>query len=121
MEKERKHMIITHWGYFHILSEGKNYKVKKIVINPGHKISLQYHNKRDEHWVIVEGEAKVTIADENLRMFPEKQEYFNIKKGVHHRIENISKDKLLIFIETQTGEYCGEDDIIMIDDDYNRV
>jgi mannose-6-phosphate isomerase-like protein (cupin superfamily) len=84
------------WGRFEVLERADRYQIKRITVNPGHRLSLQYHHHRAEHWVIVAG------------------------SGVPHRIENTGTEPL-VFIEVQYGEYLGEDDIVRLADDYHRV
>ena len=105
------------WGSFENIKVEPGYKVKKLVVLPGEKISLQKHLRRSEHWVVVRGKAKITKGKKiiNLR---ENQSTF-IKKGEIHRIENVTK-KELVLIEVQTGSYLEEDDIIRIEDKYKR-
>ena len=105
------------WGSFENLLDEDNSKVKKIVIKPGHRPSYQYHHKRSEHWVIVSGQASVTIDDEE-REYTSGQHVF-IPVGAKHRIKNTGKEDLT-FIEVQCGTYFGEDDIVRLDDDYQR-
>lgn len=108
---------IRPWGKFENLLDNKECKVKRIEIDPHKRISLQYHNYRSEHWLVVKGTAKVYL---NGKMFTLKKGMsIDIPKKAHHYIENIFKSKLVI-IETQIGEYFGEDDIIRLDDPYNR-
>ena len=105
------------WGSYEVLGEGSGYKMKKIVVKPGKRLSLQKHFKRNEHWVVVEGEALVTI---DCNEAPLKQnESIYIKSGQIHRLENTASSDLIV-IEVQTGEYLGEDDIVRISDDYDR-
>ena len=105
------------WGYYEILHEEKNCKVKKITVNPGERLSYQYHHKRSEVWTIIQGEAYMLLNDE-LQLYT-YGETIEIPQGVKHRVENKSSEDL-IFIEVQYGTYFGEDDIIRIEDDYNR-
>ena len=105
------------WGSYEILAEAVNYKVKVITVNPSSRLSLQRHQKRAEHWVVIEGEACVTI--EKSVTFAGEGAVFDIAFGQTHRIENIGKVPL-VFIEVQTGTYFGEDDIERIEDDYGR-
>ena len=105
------------WGSFEILLDESYTKVKKISVNCGGKLSLQYHNKRDEHWVIVSGSGILTRGDQQI-IVNYGDEIF-IPRLVKHTIENDKKEDL-IFIEVQTGEYFGEDDIIRLEDRYNR-
>lgn len=112
--------VICHrpWGYYETLIKELNYQVKRISVYPGKRISLQYHNFRSEHWVIVNGSGLVTLGDQIIPVVKDQSVYVEIKQL--HRIENTS-DNLLVFIETQVGEYLEEDDIVRIEDDYNRV
>ena len=106
------------WGSYTILSEGENYKVKKIVINPGCKISLQMHYHRSEHWTVINGIGKLT-QDNKVIFFKENESTF-IPASTRHRLENPGKLPLSI-IEVQTGRYLGEDDIVRFDDVYGRT
>lgn len=107
------------WGYYEILSgtDTSGYKVKKITILPNKRLSLQSHRNRSEHWVIISGIVKVNI-DGNI-YDGSTNSYFYIPNNCMHRIENIG-DYNAEFIETQTGNYLGEDDIIRFQDDYGR-
>jgi cytidyltransferase-like protein len=105
------------WGYFKVLDEKKEYKIKELVVEPGSRLSLQSHKKRQETWVILEGEATITL---NKDVFIKtKNETIHISKGIKHRLEN-NGDEILKIIEIQTGSYFGEDDIIRYDDDFGR-
>lgn len=106
------------WGKFEVLISQKDYKVKRLIINPGHRLSLQSHLKRDETWVIVNGIASVEIENKINEL--SYGESIQIKRNQKHRVKNISTEKLIL-IEIQTGEYFGEDDIQRFEDDYNRV
>lgn len=105
------------WGSFYVIHDEKNYKLKRIEVNSGQRLSYQYHKKRSETWVIVEGEATVTIEGK-IKKYNKGQTVI-IPIGAKHRVENNNSNKL-IFIEVQTGSYFGEDDIIRLEDDYNR-
>ena len=105
------------WGTYQNILDSENCKVKKIVVNSQHRPSYQYHHKRSEHWIIISGEALVTIDDKEKKCF--SGEYIFVPTVSKHRIQNIGSDEL-IFIEVQTGEYFGEDDIVRLEDDYNR-
>ena len=105
------------WGFYEILIDNPKYKVKRISVNCGKRISYQYHNKREETWVVVEGEGVVTIDNKDLQV--EQGSTISIKRGQKHRVKCTSSS-CLVFIETQTGEYFGEDDIVRIEDDYGR-
>ena len=110
------------WGSFEILLDEKYCKVKRIIVKPGQRLSYQYHHKRAESWVIVQGVATATI---DCKPIPYKEctfhvgDIIDIPIGVKHRVQNEGKEDL-IFIETQVGTYFGEDDIVRLEDDYDR-
>jgi mannose-1-phosphate guanylyltransferase len=106
------------WGCYEVLFDSEFTKVKKITVKPGGKLSLQYHKFRNEHWVIVSGIGVVTMEKSNFSA--KANDHFYIASSIKHRIEN-SGEEDLIFIETQTGSYFGEDDIIRVEDVYNRL
>lgn len=105
------------WGNYTVLGEGPRYKIKRIVVSIGEKLSLQLHHHRSEHWVVVKGTANVTIGD--LEKLVHENESVYIPKSTLHRLENPGKVPLEI-IEVQNGEYVGEDDIVRFDDFYGR-
>ncbi len=105
------------WGQYSVLETGPRFKVKRIVVHPGQKLSLQMHYHRSEHWVVVSGTAKVTIGNEEKLLHENESIY--ISKSMHHRLENPGK-VLLEMIEVQVGEYTGEDDIVRFEDVYGR-
>jgi len=105
------------WGQYSVLEEGVRYKIKRIVVNPAEKLSLQMHYHRSEHWVVVKGTAKVTVGEKEILVHENESVY--VPKSTLHRLENPGKVPLEI-IEVQNGEYVGEDDIIRIDDRYGR-
>ena len=106
------------WGYYEILIQTSGFKVKKIVIKPNASTSLQSHNKRDEHWVVVSGIANVLLNDISIVL--KQGESIKIEKADKHLIRN-NQDYNLVVIETQIGEYLGEDDIVRYHDIYGRV
>jgi mannose-6-phosphate isomerase len=106
------------WGTYTVLEEQGNYKIKRIEVNPGHRLSLQKHHHRSEHWIVVSGSALVTCGDD--RHIVNMNESTFIPVGRLHRLENPGKIPLVI-IEVQSGEYLGEDDIVRLDDDYTRT
>ena len=112
--------VLRPWGYYVNIEGNDNsgFKVKKISVYINKKLSLQTHNYRSEHWVIVNGTAKVQIGDDFLIL--NKNQHVYIPKKTLHRIENIGSD-LLEFIETQIGDYLGEDDITRYEDDFNII
>ena len=105
------------WGSFEHLLDTEYCKVKRIIVKPEQRLSYQYHHERTEHWVIVQGAATVTL-DDKIHTFIEG-DVVQIDCETKHRVENKSEQDL-IFIETQTGTYFGEDDIVRIEDDYGR-
>lgn len=105
------------WGSYTVLQNPSTYKVKRIEIKPGKRLSLQYHKRREEHWTFVQGEGKVRIGDDVIKM--KRHDHAVIPVNTIHRVENICNETL-IFIETQLGSYFGEDDIIRIEDDWGR-
>jgi mannose-1-phosphate guanylyltransferase / mannose-6-phosphate isomerase len=105
------------WGWFESLAVGQRFQVKRIVVNPGGALSLQSHHHRSEHWIVVEGTAKVTI-DDSVTLVSENQSVY-IPLGAVHRLENPGKMPMVL-IEVQTGSYLGEDDIIRFEDVYAR-
>ena len=106
------------WGYWDLIREDHHFKVKKITVNPGKRLSLQSHEHRSEHWVIVIGNAKVRVGDDEHIL--SKNQSIYIPKNTKHRIENIGKGEL-IFLEIQLGKDLKEDDIIRLEDDYGRA
>jgi mannose-6-phosphate isomerase len=106
------------WGEYKVLLESDNYKIKLITVNPEQRLSYQYHHKRNETWTIVYGTGKFMIDDSVFNV--KYGDTLKINKGQRHRIECTSKEPLK-FVEVQTGEYFGEDDIVRIEDSYNRV
>lgn len=105
------------WGSYTVLEQGPRYKIKRIVVNPEEKLSLQMHHHRSEHWVVVKGTAKVTIGGNEIFIHENESAY--VPKSTRHRLENPGKVPLEI-IEVQNGEYVGEDDISRFDDAYGR-
>jgi len=106
------------WGNFEILLDSLSTKVKRITVKPGGNLSYQYHHKRAEYWVIISGTATVVLEGETSE-YTEGQGVY-IPKQAKHRVGNFS-DTDLVFIEVQVGEYFGEDDIVRLEDNYNRV
>lgn len=105
------------WGTYEVLVDTAGYKVKRIVVKPGGRLSLQKHFHRNEHWIVVSGTATVTVDEDKKLVRPNESTY--IKMGQTHRLENNGKIEL-IMIEVQVGEYTGEDDIVRILDNYGR-
>ena len=105
------------WGRYEVLEESDGYKVKRLEVKPGARLSLQRHSRRGEHWVVVTGTADVVCGDKTLRL--NKGEHIHIPPHSNHRLGN-STDQALILIEVQLGDYLGEDDIVRLEDDYKR-
>ena len=105
------------WGAYTVLEERERYKIKRLTVLPGKRLSLQRHYHRSEHWVVVKGTAKVKIGEKELLLRPGESTF--IPAGVVHRLENPGKVVLEV-IETQIGEYLGEDDIERFQDDFGR-
>jgi mannose-6-phosphate isomerase len=107
------------WGTFEILHEDDICKIKKIEVFPYHRLSYQIHNHRDEHWFVISGEGVVVINGIGKRIV--KGDSIDIPRNSAHRVINTTTDNInLTFIEVQTGDYFGEDDIIRLEDDYGR-
>ena len=106
------------WGTYETLIDDNGYKIKRIVVKPGKRLSLQKHFHRNEHWIVVSGTAKVTVGKEEYLVRPNESTY--IKMGEEHRLENPGKIPVVL-IEAQVGEYTGEDDIIRLQDDFERI
>ena len=106
------------WGTYTILEDTPGYKIKRIEVKPGKRLSLQKHFHRNEHWIVVSGTATVTVGNETRYVRPNESTY--IKMGELHRLENEGKIPVVL-IEAQVGEYTGEDDIVRIDDDFKRA
>ena len=123
LKKEKRGEIINHrkvyrpWGYYDSVDSGQGFQVKRISVNPGSKLSLQKHQHRSEHWVVINGIAQVTCGNKVFELKENQSTY--IPQREVHRLENREKTPLEI-IEIQTGDYLGEDDITRLEDDYER-
>ena len=106
------------WGTYTVLEEAPDFKVKRIQVLPGKRLSYQKHSQRAEHWYVVGGTAKVTLDGREVTV--RAGEAIDIPIGVAHRVENAADDDL-IFIEVQRGSYLGEDDIVRLEDDFGRA
>jgi len=118
MEMDAGHKGTPPWGRWFVIQDETDFKVKRIDVFAGKRLSYQKHLRREEHWQVVRGEARVTIDGKEYILEPGN--CINIGKESLHRIENIGNETL-IFIEVQRGEYFGEDDIVRVEDDYGRV
>ena len=110
-------MEVRPWGHFLVLTDEPDHKVKRIVVRPGQRLSLQRHSRREEHWFVVRGEALVTVDGTEVALSPGGA--IDIPRGALHRIFNRGGGEL-VFIEVQRGDYFGEDDIERREDDYGR-
>jgi mannose-1-phosphate guanylyltransferase/mannose-6-phosphate isomerase len=119
LKEAREHSrVYRPWGYYQSIDNGERHQVKRIVVKPGHKLSLQKHYHRAEHWIVVRGAAEVT-RDNEVTMIHENESIY-LPIGSVHRLVNPGKIDLEL-IEVQTGSYLGEDDIVRIEDVYARV
>jgi mannose-1-phosphate guanylyltransferase/mannose-6-phosphate isomerase len=106
------------WGHYDSIDSGEHFQVKRIVVTPGGRLSMQMHHHRAEHWIVVSGTALVTRGEETMTLVANQSTY--IPLGVKHRLENHGTVDLEL-IEVQSGSYLGEDDIVRFDDIYGRV
>lgn len=123
LKQENEALTTTHntvhrpWGTYTVLEDKAGYKIKKIMVKPGKRLSLQKHFHRNEHWIVVSGTATVRVEDKTYIVRENESTY--IKSGEVHRLENLGKIPIVL-IEAQVGSYTGEDDIVRIEDDYKR-
>ncbi len=110
--------VIRPWGWYEDVCLAPGYKIKHIGVLPGQQISLQKHRQRAEHWVVVQGTARVTVADQVFDLLP--GQHCDIALGQVHRLANLTDGPVEI-VELQFGSYLGEDDIVRLSDDYGRV
>jgi mannose-6-phosphate isomerase len=106
------------WGSFTVLDDAEGFKVKRIVVRPGKRLSYQRHAQRSEHWFVVHGHGRVVVDGQTSDLTEGMA--LDIPVTVAHRIENAGTDDL-VFIEVQHGDYFGEDDIVRLEDDFGRV
>jgi len=117
-DQEVAHTELRPWGSFTVLEEGTGYKIKRIEVKPSHRLSLQMHHHRSEHWIVVSGTAKVVCGDNETLLTANQSTY--VPPCTAHRLENVGVLPLIL-IEVQNGEYLGEDDIVRFQDDYSRT
>lgn len=110
--------VVRPWGTYTVLEDHPGFKIKRIEVNPGARLSLQMHHHRSEHWIVVSGEAIVVNGDQTLVIKVNQSTY--IPAGHQHRLENKTSDELIL-IEVQCGSYLGEDDIVRFEDNYGRA
>jgi len=109
---------IRPWGGFEVLLDEPAYKVKRITVNPGSRLSLQYHRRRQEHWFVVTGVGVATVGQREIPVQPGSA--LDVPREAAHRMRNTGAEPLT-FIEVQRGDYFGEDDIVRLEDDYGRM
>jgi mannose-6-phosphate isomerase len=107
------------WGSYTVLDEGADYKVKRITVQAGKRLSYQRHARREEHWLVVEGAGRVTLNGRDFDVLPGTA--VDVPVETAHRIANTGTAAPLVFIEVQRGDYFGEDDIVRLDDDFGRA
>ena len=105
------------WGSYTVLEEGQSYKIKRVSVSPGKRLSLQLHRHRSEHWIVVSGTAGIQLGEDRFVLAPNESTF--VKAGVRHRLGNPGAVPLEV-IEVQSGDYLGEDDIVRFDDEYGR-
>jgi mannose-1-phosphate guanylyltransferase len=115
-----KHHVTVHrpWGTYTVLQEDPRFKIKRIEVKPGQRLSLQMHHHRSEHWVVVSGMARIVNGEKEMFIGTNESTY--IPAGQRHRLENPGLLNL-VMVEVQSGQYLGEDDIVRFDDNYGRV
>jgi mannose-1-phosphate guanylyltransferase/mannose-6-phosphate isomerase len=118
LETEARGFVTRPWGGYETIEEGPGYKVKRLVVEPGGRLSLQRHRLRAESWIVVSGAPRVIVSGRARRV--QAREMVTVPKGAWHRIENHGRAQVVI-IEVQHGPYLGEDDIIRRQDDYGRA
>ncbi|MEW5768335.1 MAG: phosphomannose isomerase type II C-terminal cupin domain [bacterium] len=106
------------WGSWRILDEGEGFKIKRLEVKPGKRLSLQLHHRRSEHWVVAAGTATVTVGDEIITA--KQNEHIFIPVEAAHRLEN-KGEELVTVIEVQVGDYLEEDDLVRLEDDFGRA
>jgi mannose-1-phosphate guanylyltransferase/mannose-6-phosphate isomerase len=117
-ERNLHRKVARPWGWYDGVDEGERFKVKRIQVKPGASLSLQMHNHRAEHWIVVKGMAEITNGDQVIILTENQSTY--IPQGQRHRLSNPGKTPLEI-IEVQSGSYLGEDDIVRFEDTYGRA
>lgn len=115
---ERIERTVRPWGWFETVSEAPGHKIKRIGVLPGQRISLQKHSQRAEHWVVVQGSARVTLGEQSFDLT--LGQHCDIALGQVHRLANVTAQPVEI-VEVQFGAYLGEDDITRLGDDYGRA
>jgi len=106
------------WGTYQVLHQEEGCQVKKIVVNPRQRLSLQFHHQRSEHWIVMAGPALITVDDREMKV--DAGGHVFIPQKARHRLANRNEHQEVVIIEVQQGDYLGEDDIVRLDDDYQR-
>lgn len=106
------------WGRWAVLDKGRGYKIKRLEVEPGHRLSLQYHSFRAEQWIVISGVGRATLNKDIVALYPGV--HVQVDKEMVHRIVN-DGEMLLVILELQIGEICSEEDIVRIEDDYDRA
>ena len=106
------------WGTYQVLHQENGCQVKKIVVHPGQRLSLQFHHQRSEHWIVMAGPALITVDEQEMEV--DAGGHVFIPKTARHRLANRNQQQPVIIIKVQQGDYLGEDDIVRLDDDYQR-
>ncbi|MEA2108163.1 MAG: phosphomannose isomerase type II C-terminal cupin domain [Pseudomonadota bacterium] len=106
------------WGTYQILHQEDGCQVKKIVVHPGQRLSLQFHHRRSEHWIVMAGPALITVDEREMKV--DVGGHVFIPQTARHRLANQNEDREVVIIEVQQGDYLGEDDIVRLADDYHR-
>jgi mannose-1-phosphate guanylyltransferase/mannose-6-phosphate isomerase len=117
-EYQTHRRVYRPWGWYETIDKGERFQVKHLLVKPGHKLSLQMHHHRAEHWVVVSGTARVQVGEREILLTENESTYIPV--GTAHRLENPGKVPLRL-VEVQSGGYLGEDDIVRFDDSYGRV
>jgi mannose-6-phosphate isomerase len=105
------------WGAYHVLSDEPHYKLKRLEVEPNQRLSLQYHHHREEHWLVIQGEPTITVGERTWQARP--GDYIHIPKQAPHRLANLTSQRIAL-IEVQLGDSFAEDDIVRLQDDYQR-
>ncbi len=107
------------WGKYKVLHKAEEYVVKELYIYPGQRTSLQYHNFREEYWIVVHGEGIATVGEKKIKI--KKGDFVKVNRKEIHRVENVSKDDILVIVEVWIGDKLDEKDIVRLQDDYEHL
>lgn len=115
---QKTYVVERPWGRSEFLAEDETYTIKRLIVNPGKRLSYQKHTKREEQWIIACGEALVTLNGEKIKL--SAKETIHIPLESAHRVENPHPEDVLVIVEIQRGSYFGDDDTIRLEDDFGR-